>query len=80
MVSHPHTLFFSVLFAACLLPQTVRSFESISSFFQYLCIFLEMIAPNKLYGILHYALAVSHRANAGLKQEFQLKAIISVIT
>lgn len=39
-----------------------------------------MITPNKLYGIPYYALAVSHRANAGLNQVFQLKAITSVIT
>lgn len=47
---------------------------------QCLCIFLGMITPNKLYGVLYYASAVSHGAKAGLNQKFQLKATASVIT
>lgn len=46
-------------------------FESVASFFpppQCLCIFLEMITPNKLYGVFCFASVVSHGAKAGLNR------------
>lgn len=71
LLSHLHMLLFSaVSFTWCLLPQTGHSLGQLlpSPPPLCLCIFLEMIIPNKLYIVLYYASAASHGAIAGLSQ------------